>query len=244
MKTLIFVGLALIPFFSGGFASAEPVPRNPAAIGKPRFTNPKWRIRHQKILNQARTGRHDVVFLGDSITEGWIYTKAWAKYFKGLQSLNAGIGGDRTDHLLWRLENGLYEALDPKVVVLMIGTNNATVHRAQDIALAIKLITDQIMHHWPKAQILLLGLTPGGQHPHQVRRKEHDKINRLIAPLGQNPRITYLDTKELFVHQKTGVITKDVMWDYLHLTKKSYERWGQVIQPRVKDLLGTRSKGL
>ena len=115
---------------------------------------------HEKFLKEAKEGNIDLLFLGDSITANW--TKApeiWAKNYAPLHAANFGIGGDRTQHVLWRITNGELDGIHPKVCVLMIGTNNSNSDNAEPIADAITKIVS-IVREKTGAKVLLLAVFP------------------------------------------------------------------------------------
>jgi N-acetylglucosamine-6-sulfatase len=125
----------------------------------------KDRPRHDGFVQIAQAGGVDLLFLGDSITDGWRGQgkSVWDKYWAPLKAANFGIGGDRTEHVIWRLRHGELEGIQPKLVVLMIGTNNG--ESAEDVALGIKTIIADINERSPTSRILLLGIFPRGAKP-------------------------------------------------------------------------------
>src|SRR6185369_6839502 len=113
--------------------------------------------KHEQFLARAKAGPIGVLFLGDSITEGWAKAPhIWEHYFAKYQPTNFGIGGDQTQHVIWRIENGELDGISPKVVVLMLGTNNSGAHTAAQIAAADRKIVQMIRTRLPGAKILLL----------------------------------------------------------------------------------------
>src|SRR5436190_8716596 len=121
--------------------------------------------RHKQFLKIVEKGEGDVIFLGDSITQGWEGKgkKAWADNLAPLKAVNLGIGGDQTGHVLWRITEGKeLEPLKPKVAVIMIGTNNTGGHTAEQIAGGIKAIVEELRKQKPQMKILLLGVFPRG----------------------------------------------------------------------------------
>src|SRR5213592_2220653 len=84
-----------------------------------------WMQMHERFLDQAKKGNIDLLFLGDSITQGWHDNAVWKRFYGPRNAANFGIGGDRTEHVLWRLQHGEVDGIHPRVVVLMIGTNNS-----------------------------------------------------------------------------------------------------------------------
>jgi len=157
-----FVGVSLV-FFCRLTAAAEQ--REPADEPAHVATDdPKnWYIQHhESFLKRGKEGKIGVLFIGDSITEGWKgAADIWDKYYGLYDPANFGIGGDRTQALLWRLDNGELDGIDPDVVVLMIGTNNSD-YAANEIASAIRKVADLIHRKLPRTKLLLLGILPRG----------------------------------------------------------------------------------
>src|ERR1043165_2202337 len=129
----LFALLALVLVVSFTVRAEEA--KKPSTI-TPMQKDPK---RHEQFLAVAKKGDIDLLFLGDSITDGWRGggKKVWETNFAPLKAANFGISGDRTEHVLWRIENGELEGIDPKVVILMIGTNNSNTNSPEEIADAI-----------------------------------------------------------------------------------------------------------
>src|SRR5262249_52992957 len=152
----------------------------------------KDKARHDKFVQIAKRGGVDVLFLGDSITDAWggeghgngPGSKIFKEEFEPLKAANFGIGGDRTQHVLWRLQNGELEGIQPKVVMLMIGTNNSNGkdNTAEEIADGIKAIVHEIHKRSPKTKVLLLGIFPRGPKPNPQREKIK-QANEIIAKL-------------------------------------------------------------
>lgn len=194
--------------------------------------------RHKQFLEIAKKGNVDVVFIGDSITQGWGNNATWKKLFEPLKAANFGIGGDQTGHVLWRItEGGELDSIKPKVAVVMIGTNNTSGHTAEQIAGGIKLIVETIHKKTPDTKILLLGVFPRGPQPGTPVRKKIAEINTTISKLDDGgKKVKYLDIGEKFL-DKEGNLGKEIMPDYLHLSAKGYEIWGEAITPTLKELL-------
>ncbi len=194
--------------------------------------------RHKQFLDIAKKGGVEVVFIGDSITQGWGNNKAWKENFEPLKAANFGIGGDQTGHVLWRItEGGELDSIKPKVAVVMIGTNNTGGHSAEQIAGGIKLIVETIHKKTPQTKVLLLGVFPRGVQPATPIRKKIAEINQTIAKLDDAGKtVKYLDIGERFL-SKEGVLSKEIMPDALHLSGKGYEIWAEAITPTVKEML-------
>ncbi len=199
----------------------------------------KDRDRHDQFLAVVKEGGIDVLFLGDSITDGWRNTgkSVWDHFFAPLKAANFGISGDSTQHVIWRLRNGELEGIRPKVTVIMIGTNNAA-DSAQDVALGIKTIITDVQQRLPTTRILLLGIFPRSERPDAGRLK-NEQVNKLISAYAnpQNPkRVVYLDIGTKFLTPEQ-VLSKDIMPDFLHPNAKGYQIWAEAISDTVKLLL-------
>jgi lysophospholipase L1-like esterase/truncated hemoglobin YjbI len=219
---------------------------NPAATPTPRQGKAGienwWLKRHEEFLQIARKGDVGVLFLGDSITDGWRSGAAkptWDKYFAPLKAANFGIGGDRTEHVLWRIQNGELEGIHPKVVVLMIGTNNIYSNTPEQIAEGIEAIVKTLRQRLPESKIVLLGIFPRAQEPTDPVRAKIAQVNERISRLGDENHVYYRDIGQRFL-QPDGRLTKEIMPDYLHLSARGYEIWGQAIGPLVEELAQRR----
>jgi lysophospholipase L1-like esterase len=192
--------------------------------------------RHESFLKIAKEGKTDLLFLGDSITAGWGGQKnTWEKAFGAWRPSNFGIGGDRTQHVLWRITNGELDGIQPKAVVLMIGTNNSNSDPADDIARGITRIVETIRAKLPSTKVLLLAVFPRGEKPNPQREKLK-QVNDTIAKLDDGKNVHYLDIGSKFL-QPDGTLTKDIMPDYLHLSAKGYQIWADAITPKLAELM-------
>ncbi len=206
----------------------------PAVVPAPR-QDEWWTKLHESFLEQAKKGDIDLLFLGDSITQGWGGNETWKKHYTPRRAANFGIGGDRTQHVLWRLEHGEVEGIKPRAVVLMIGTNNAGEDSADEIAAGIKEIVSQLRKRLPEANVLLLAVFPRSEKPDAVREKL-SAVNAQISKLDDGGKVHYLDIGSSFL-EEDGTISKEIMPDFLHLSPKGYERWAEAIEPSLKHLL-------
>ncbi|MBA3710194.1 MAG: hypothetical protein H0W83_15390 [Planctomycetes bacterium] len=177
-----------------------------------------------------------MLFLGDSITDGWRGSglAVWNSAFAPLKAANFGISGDGTQHVIWRLRHGELDGIQPKLVVLMIGTNNAG-GPAADIALGIKAILADIREFSPKSRVLLLGIFPRSERPDALRAKVAD-VNKLIEPFDDGRKVFYLDIGAKFL-TADQTLTKDIMPDGLHPNAAGYQIWADAILPTVKHLM-------
>ncbi len=199
-----------------------------------------WMKRHNKMNEQANSGGHDLLFIGDSITQGWEGKgrQVWEKYYRNRKALNLGISGDRTEHVIWRLDHGnLRKQQNARVAVVMIGTNN-TGHHMQDpreTADGIGRILSTLRARCPKTRVLLLGVFPRDPLPGGEKRGLNVAINKIIEKFDDGERVHFLDIGDRFLAED-GRLTRDIMPDFLHLSPKGYEIWAEAIEPKLKEL--------
>ena len=198
-----------------------------------------WVKVHEQFLDQARKGHIDLLFLGDSITQGWHMgsrnNEVWKRCYGPRHAANFGIGGDRTQHVLWRIENGEIDGIHPRVTVLMIGTNNAGSNSADEIAAGVTAIVHELRKRLPETKVLLLGVFPRGAKPDSTRNKL-EEVNRQISRLDDGTNVSYLDIGKTFLNPD-GTISPEIMPDYLHLTAKGYRLWADAMEPTLWRLL-------
>lgn len=204
--------------------------------------------KHEAFLRRGREGPVGLLFLGDSITEGWAHRAPvlWQQTYGQYQPANFGIGGDRVEHVLWRIDNGELEYIKPRVIVLMIGTNNSASQNAQQIADSIRQILALIQHKLPETKVLLLGVLPRGPRP-EANGKFDDGVARMqvihtlnaeLARLDDGKRIRYLDIGPQFL--RDGKIPVSLMPDQLHPSLQGYEIWVRAMQPLLDEMLAQR----
>jgi lysophospholipase L1-like esterase len=195
-----------------------------------------WMELHQSFLKRAQEGNVDLLFLGDSITQGWGGAKkTWDRFYGPRNAANFGIGGDRTEHVLWRIENGELKGIEPKVIVLMIGTNNAGGSTPDEIAQGVTAIVHELRDRLPKSKILLLAVFPRSQKPSAIRERIKS-VNQQIAKLDDGSNVRYLDIGKAFLSED-GTISKEIMPDYLHLSQKGYRLWAEAMEPTLWSML-------
>jgi beta-glucosidase len=200
-----------------------------------------WQQRHEEKLALTKQGGWELVFLGDSITHAWENAgkQTWNQYYGKRKPLNLGFSGDRTEHVLWRLDNGELDGYQPKVVVIMIGTNN-TGHRKdppEAIAAGVEKIIDRIKTKSPETKVLLLAIFPRSEKPTDAPRVNNDKANTLLAKLADGDKVVFLDINERLL-MPDGKLSKEIMPDLLHPKEKGYTIWGEAIEPTLKKMLG------
>jgi beta-glucosidase len=220
--------------------AAKDEPKHTAVTPVPREGN--WVKRHESFNERVKKGNVDLIFIGDSITQGWegAGKEAWEKHFAKRNAVNLGIGGDRTQHVLWRLDNGNIEGIKPKLAVIMIGTNNSNRddNTAEEIADGIKAIVAKLRAKLPETKILLLAIFPRGPMPNPQREKI-SKTNELASQVADGKMVHYLDIGPKFL-TADGVLEKEVMPDFLHLSPKGYEIWAEAIEPSVEKLMSEK----
>lgn len=204
-----------------------------------------WLPRHQQKLQEARQllakgQAPQIVFIGDSITEGWEKSGAevWASHYAPYHALNLGFGGDRTENVLWRLQNGALDGLAPKVTVLMLGTNNVG-HRAEKpefVAAGMRRVIDEIQQRMPGTKVLLLAIFPRGEKADDYLRGLNNGVNTLLAGMADGRKLFYLDINASLT-QPDGTLSKDLMPDFLHPNKVGYEIWQREMAPMLNQLL-------
>ncbi len=188
-------------------------------------------------------GKIDVAVVGDSITARWGNKEVWNKHWGAYRAVNMGIGGDRTQNVLWRLQNGELDGYKAKLFVIMIGTNNLFERSIEpsDVAAGIKAIIELIKTKQPQAKILLLSIFPRGEQPNPGRELI-TATNELISKF-QGGAVHYMDINAKFL-EPDGTISKEVMHDSLHLAPKGYDIWAESISIKVKELVGGVQPGL
>ncbi|MFC4992680.1 GDSL-type esterase/lipase family protein [Rubritalea tangerina] len=202
-------------------------------------------------INQLTQANQDLelIFFGDSISQSWTGSQKRLaekggkrpidRYFADKwKTASFGISGDRTEHLLYRLQNGNFDGLNPKAVVLMIGVNNLLTarHSADQITGGIEALVEELTAKLPETEILLLGPFPSGQNPEEARRKTIAKIQQNIAPLGDKERVTYLDLAPAFTNPDGSLKAEAYSGDKIHLRPKGYEIWAEAILPTLEKI--------
>lgn len=198
-----------------------------------------WMKRHESFNARVAKGNVDLVFIGDSITQGWegAGKGVWAKFYGERNAVNLGIGGDRTQHVIWRLDNDNVKDIAPKAAVVMIGTNNSGSNTPEQIAEGVAVIVKQLRTKLPETQVLLLAVFPRGTNKVDKRRQVNEKANAIFSKLDDGKHVHYLDIGPKFL-QDDGTLTKDIMPDLLHLSPKGYTIWAESIEEKLAKLLG------
>lgn len=210
-----------------------------------------WMDQANKINAMVEGKQIDLVFLGNSITQSWGSEERnvwgpgkeiWNEYYKNRNAANFGISGDRTQHILWRIENGCFDEIRPKLIVLHIGTNNMNDNSVEEIAEGIKTILQLLKQKTPTSKILLLGIFPRGEFPNDPLRIKANKVNKMIKSFSDDQAIFYKDIKLAFLTADGKGDPTKMSADFLHLKKEGYRAWAEAIEPDIKLFLDHKSK--
>ena len=250
MKTLKFALLCAIFSTLVSVASAQESKKENSAT-KPAPRDKGWEKRHEAFVGIAKRGNVDLLFLGDSITDAWGGEghgmggghKIFTSKFVPMKAANFGIGGDRTQHVIWRLQNGELDGIKPKVVQLMIGTNNSngSDNTAEEIADGVKGIIDEIKKKSPSTKVLLLAVFPRNtgkdDAAKKIQKDKIDKVNSIISKLDDGGKsVKFLDIGSKF-KDASGALPKELMPDQLHLSEKGYEIWANAVESVITSML-------
>jgi len=195
--------------------------------------------RHAQFLERSKQGDIDLLFLGDSITDRWprVGELSWLK-LAPYKPANFGIDGDCTEHLLWRIEHGELDAISPKVVVLLIGSNNVFYfadETPQWTAKGVEKIVRVIRERSPSSKVLLFGIFPRDEKESRVRRTITE-VNREIRQLDDGMQVHFADISDQFL-DAGGNISPDIMPDKVHPSAKGYDLWYRSLESILPELV-------
>jgi lysophospholipase L1-like esterase len=238
--------VTLLPLLLLTPARAQDKPQDKPSSCAPAQKNPDRHAQFLKDKEEAlKKGPVELLFVGDSITDAWrrpdsaqykLFLERWGKH----NPLNIGISGDKTEHVLWRLEHGEVDGLKPKVVVLMIGTNNLG-NKPQstpgDTAAGVKCVVEKLREKLPDSKILLLAVFPRGKEVNHPFRAQVRSVNDEIAKLDDGGKhVKYLDIGAEFL-AADGTLTPEVMPDALHPNENGYRIWADSMGPELEKLM-------
>ena len=247
MKTLLCLGVVLGVVVAGAAAvrAQEKKAGDKPDTCVPRVKDPQ---RHEQFMKDKeaalKKGPIRLVFIGDSITDAWrmgeqnkVFKERWGKY----NPLNLGISGDKTEHVLWRLQNGELDGLADgvKLVTIMIGTNNLgnkPTATPEDTAEGVKCIVKTVREKLPDAKILLMAVFPRGKDPTSPFRAQLKTLNERIARLDDGEQVKFMDVSKVFLADD-GTLPPDVMPDALHPNAKGYEMWADAVGPMIEEMM-------
>src|SRR5436190_8442196 len=217
---------------AAGHSAIDPAPR----------PDQGWQNRQELLNKRARDAgeKAQVIFIGDSITQAWEGEgkEVWQENYASLNAVNLGIGGDRTQHVLWRLEHGNIDGLKPKAAIVMIGTNNSNGedNTVEQIAEGVQAIVKKLRERLPDAKVLLCAIFPRGENPNPQRGKIL-QVNQIIHKLADGQNVIWVDFGHKFLNEQ-GQIAREIMPDYLHLSPKGYEIWAESLERPLNRGLG------
>jgi lysophospholipase L1-like esterase len=212
-------------------------------------------LAHQQLLAKRTQGKIDLYFIGDSITRRWGASdrqyaellRNWNENFKGWNAADFGWGADKTQNMLWRLQQGELDGVNPKVIVLLAGTNNIgnlspaddTDIRAAETVRGVAAVLRELRARAPNATVVLMGITPRTDNIHVM--PIIDAANRGIAQLADGHRIRYVNINARLVDAH-GVLLPGMTVDGLHPTVKAYQLWADALQPILVERLGPKAQ--
>lgn len=201
-----------------------------------------WFSQHNDINQISKNRKVDLVFLGNSITQSWggpgrfvgsPVKELWDSLYTPRKAANFGISGDRTQHILWRINNGNFDDISPKAVVLTIGVNNFRKNSANEISSGIKLIVSRLKRKLPSTHIILLGPLPTGANESDPMRIKYHQIHRQISELGNQSRVSYLKIEDPFILDNGNLNYNLMRPDNVHITSQGYYQWAELIEPKL-----------
>ncbi len=198
-----------------------------------------WKPRFEQKFKQAESEKIDIVFLGDSITNFWEGNgkETYAKWFGNRRVLNLGFSGDRTQQTIWIVkDSGILEKIDPKLFVLMIGTNNVGWKETDPAQTqeGIREILRILREKKPNAKIVLFAVFPRGADNQDPMRRLVNEINEGIPAMADGQNICFVNINSQLLEADGETLSRDTMPDLLHPGEKGYEIWAQAIDPFVK----------
>ena len=198
---------------------------------------PWWQERHKACNERAAKGNVDLLFIGDSIIQRFeAHGQAvWDKYYAPRNALNLGFGSDSTQHVLWRLDHGNVDGIQPKLAIVLIGTNNTATHSAAQMAAGIEAVVNKLRTKLPHTKVLLLAIFPIGAQPGPDRVKNAE-ASKLASRVADDKMVFYLDIGAKFL-APDGTIPRDIMPDEVHFRQKGFEIWAESMEHLVDKLM-------
>jgi lysophospholipase L1-like esterase len=231
--------LLLLVFFCG-CSTPWVAPEHSATVPADKLKAKWWSARHKGVVEKVQKGNVELMFIGDSITHAWdrqadIFKENFGKW----DPVNAGFSGDKTENVLWRLNNGEFKDISPKLCVIMIGTNNTghIMQKPQEIADGIRAIIENIHAKSSSTKILLLAVFPRGAASNDPKRLNNSQVNVLISSYGEMYSfVEFMDINRKFLDEK-GNLPKSIMPDLLHPNKEGYKIWAAAIKDKVTEMM-------
>jgi lysophospholipase L1-like esterase len=202
-----------------------------------------WMKHHDQRKRWCTEQDVDLLMVGDSIVFGWsrVGKEVWKEFYGDRKAVNIGSSGDRTYHMLWHFQNGGLEGMkdrNPKLVVVMIGTNNRgkPEYKGQDTAYGILALLKEIHAQLPESKILLMSIFPRGDSPEDPGRVRNQQINRIIKTYADGETVHWLDIGHVFLDEE-GMMNRELMPDRLHPNEAGYRVWAKAMEPTIRKLL-------
>jgi lysophospholipase L1-like esterase len=232
-------------------ATVTPATTTPWPADKPTpRTDPNSMLAHQQLLAKRTQGKIDVYFEGNSITRRWGATDYpqflanWRENFTGWNAADFGWGADRIEHILWRLENGELDGVNPKVIVVLAGTNNigrvpGGEEKIADITRGLRALVDLCRRKAPNATIVLTGIFPRNDNPAASAEinREIARINENLARMADGKSVRYVNVNDKLA-DANGTLHEGMMVDGLHPSLKGYQIWADALKPILREVLG------
>src|SRR6266567_5345928 len=210
-------------------------------------------LAHQQLVQKAKQGGIDVFFVGDSITRRWGATdpqyqpllENWRTNFFGWNAANFGWGADRIENILWRLENGELDGVNPKVIVVLAGINNVGtepggVEKVEDITQGLRALLDVCQAKASNATVIMTGIFPRNDSMAAV--PTINQINSTIARMADGRKVRFLDINDQLADKDGRLFPGMMNADQLHPTLKAYQIWADALKPILTEILGLPEK--
>lgn len=248
-RPFLLLAVAIVAAASAAVATAQTAPPGPADVARAR-TDRNSMIAHEQLLAKRTQGRIDIYFQGDSIVRRWGATDYpeflanWNENFRGWNAANFGWGADRTENILWRLENGELDGVNPRVIVLLAGTNNVGRQpgddaKVADVTRGVRAIVELMQRKAPAATIILTAIFP--RNDNVAVMPTITAINRNLAALADGRRIRFLDVNDKLADARGVVFDGVLNPDRLHPSLAGYQIWADALKPIFTELLGPPS---
>ena len=242
--SLLIITLSITPTYSAEQLEelAEATTKHPSLNPQPRIAE-WWFARQAEKIGLMSKGDFDLLMVGDSITQNFeneeVGLKVWEKYFVPLKAINLGFGGDRTEHVLWRLDHLPVLKKAPKAAVLLIGTNNIGwgSDTPKQAAEGVQAIARKLKEIYPDMNVLVLGVLPRRRNLDHPHRKQIIELNCYLPELLKDMKgVSFRDIGPAFLDEK-GFLSEEMMPDTTHPSEKGHEVWAKAMAPYLKEVL-------